>query len=112
MWTFRPSINQIIPPTYALQQNYPNPFNPNTMIEYELLFESHATLRIYNVLGQLVRTLIDEVQSERYWSVQWDETDNRGIRMASGIYFYRLEATSTTVPGQATVQVKKMALVR
>ncbi len=84
-----------VPETFALQQNYPNPFNPTTDIRYQIpMTESraHTTLKIYNILGQEVRTLVDEIRQPGYYSVTWDGQDDKGQRAASGIYFYRIVA--------------------
>lgn len=98
---------KVIPKTYALEQNYPNPFNPTTMIHYQLSMDSRVTLKVYNTLGQVVATLVDGVQSASYQSAEWDASS-----IASGIYFYRLEATSTSDPTKSFAQVKKMILMR
>jgi hypothetical protein len=77
---------------YALRQNTPNPFNPTTRIEYSLPQEGEAMLAIYNVKGQLVRTLVEGWQPAGHASVGWDGTNALGQKVASGIYLYRLEA--------------------
>ncbi|MBL7074737.1 T9SS type A sorting domain-containing protein [candidate division KSB1 bacterium] len=76
-----------IPSEYSLSQNYPNPFNPITTFKYALPKSSEVTLRIHNLLGQEVATLVDQTQEAGYHQVQWDATS-----IASGIYFYRLQA--------------------
>ena len=76
-----------VPAEYGLAQNYPNPFNPVTSIEYSVAGNVQATLKVYNVLGQEVVTLVDEVQEPGQYSVSWDAGD-----VASGVYFYRLNA--------------------
>lgn len=92
--------------TFALKQNYPNPFNPTTNIEYTLNTASSVTLRIYNVMGQEVRTLVGgAVQPASTYSVAWDGKDNAGRAVTSGIYMYRLEA------GQLT-ETRKMTLLK
>ena len=77
-----------------LEQNYPNPFNPSTTIHYSIEERSLVTLRIFNVAGQLVRTLTNEVQEpgEAGHVVTWDGTNDRGHALPSGIYFYQLVA--------------------
>jgi hypothetical protein len=86
-----------IPDRYALDQNYPNPFNLTTSIQLQIpnsksKSPAHTTLAVYNILGQEVRVLVDEVKEAGYYSVTWDGRDGSGHEMASGVYFYRLTA--------------------
>jgi M6 family metalloprotease-like protein len=81
-----------IPRVYGISQNYPNPFNPQTLIRYQLPKESVVTLKVYNIAGQRVRTLIDEVKKAGYYRVVWDGQGNNNRRLASGVYFLRIEA--------------------
>ena len=81
------------PGEYWLGQNYPNPLNPTTTIQYSVVSEQslpHVTLKIYNLLGQEIQTLVDEVKEAGYHTVIWDGRDNVGQEVPSGIYFYRL----------------------
>lgn len=80
-----------IPANYRLEQNYPNPFNPTTIIGYQVQRAGHVTLSIYNVLGQLVNSLVDDMRSAGEYSVQWDGQDESGRSVASGVYFYQLK---------------------
>jgi len=75
-----------MPTTYALEQNYPNPFNPSTEIAYAVPAEAHVTLKVYNLLGQEVASLVDEVREAGRHTVSWNAGDN-----ASGVYFYSLQ---------------------
>lgn len=77
------------PATFALQQNYPNPFNPSTSIRYSLPRRSHVTLTVFNILGQLIATLVNWNQEPGVHDVWFD-----GVGLASGVYFYRLRAGS------------------
>jgi hypothetical protein len=81
-----------LPKKFALYQNYPNPFNPETVIKFDLPKSSDIILKIYNVLGQEVRTLINERKPAGYYSVKWDSKNNNGVPVSSGIYLYRLKA--------------------
>jgi hypothetical protein len=88
-----------------LLQNYPNPFNPVTTIRFELPRAVHVGLRVYNVKGELVATLLDEHMTGGQKEIDWNAKDDRGAAVASGIYFYRLIAGDFE-------QTKKMALLR
>ena len=80
----------ISPKTIQLKPNYPNPFNSNTTINYYLPASGSVSLRIYNVQGKLVRTIVDKTQQAGEFSVSWDGLSDRGDFVASGIYFYML----------------------
>ena len=94
-----------VPLVNSLHQNHPNPFNPNTTISFNLRERGHASLAVYDVAGRLVRVLIDGVKEAGPHDVNWDGKDNTGRGVASGVYFYRLEAGSFT-------ETKKMVLLR
>ena len=81
---------QSTPTEFALHQNYPNPFNPQTNIPYDLAESGDVVLRIYNLLGQEVRTLVRERRQAGRYTVQWSGTDDRGVSVSSGIYFYQV----------------------
>ena len=85
--------------------NYPNPFNPTTTIVYTLSEEAPVRLSIYNMLGQRVRVLVENVQGPGSYGMEWDSADELGHQVGAGIYFYRLEAGPQ-------VAVGKMLLVR
>jgi len=82
----------ILPLKTELEGNFPNPFNPVTTIKYNLSKQENVSLRVYNIRGQLVRTLVDEVQEGGSYSVNWGSESDSGRNMASGLYFYRFEA--------------------
>jgi hypothetical protein len=89
-----------VPARYALAQNYPDPFNPMTIVKYDLPEEQHVTLKVYNLLGQEVRTLVDRVEDAGFKEALFDSGN-----LPSGIYFYRLRAGKF-------IDVKKMILLR
>jgi hypothetical protein len=79
------------PALNLLRGNFPNPFNPTTTISYNLPASGKVKLGVYNLRGQLVRTLVNEAKSAGDHKVVWDGKDERGNTMSSGIYFYRLD---------------------
>jgi serine protease AprX len=105
-------------PTYfTLYQNYPNPFNPTTVIKFNIQDSKfkvplHTTLKIYNVLGQKVRTLVDEEKFPGTYQVIWDGKDDEGEDVASGIYFYQLTVRQTHRPEQSRGRVKDRTLTK
>ena len=94
-----------IPTEFALDQNYPNPFNPTTSIGYALKENTKVVLKIYNLLGQEVRTLVNGNQEAGYKKVAWDGMNDKGTRVASGIYIYRIKAGDF-------VKARKMILMK
>ncbi len=94
------------PKEFALHQNYPNPFNPLTEIRYDLPTESIVRLTVFNVLGTQVATLVDGRQASGSHGIEWRPA------LASGVYFYRLQATSTENPGKSFQQIKRMLLLK
>jgi hypothetical protein len=77
----------VLPSFAYLRQNYPNPFNGSTTVIYGVPSAGHATIRLYNVLGQHVRTLVDAQTPQGEFKVSWDGRDQRGRVAASGVYF-------------------------
>jgi hypothetical protein len=94
-----------IPISFWLEQNYPNPFNPETTIRYQINQPGPVHLEIYNLLGQKIRTLVNEVQSAGAHSVNWDGLDDAGRSVSSGVYVYRLRADKS-------VASRKLVLLR
>ncbi len=102
---FRGSIvgvidEMIVPTEFRLEQNYPNPFNSSTTIHFQLPRKSHVTLRVYDILGQELETLINEEREAGMYILQYD-----GSNLTSGIYFYRLQAGSYS-------ETKKLILLK
>jgi len=102
-----------IPEQYALEQNYPNPFNPETEIRFAIPQASHVVVKIFNIVGAEIRTLVDEQREAGYHRVHWDGKDKTGKLVASGVYLYQLRAgNSSTGSERGFSQVKKMSLLR
>ena len=94
-----------IPRLFELSQSYPNPFNSQTIIRYSLFKPSDVSLTIYNVLGQRVRTLVNQAHQSGQVTVTWDGKDDKGNDLGSGIYFYRLQAGEQS-------QTRRMVLLK
>ncbi|MCX6164744.1 MAG: T9SS type A sorting domain-containing protein, partial [Ignavibacteriae bacterium] len=94
------NISNIIPKQYSLNQNYPNPFNPVTRINFEIPKQGLVNLKVYDVLGREVKSLVNEVKAPGVYSV-----DFNGAELSSGVYFYRLESNGFT-------DIKKMMLIK
>ena len=88
--------NQQVPLTFDLGQNYPNPFNPETTIEFQLAKKGFVTIAVYNMLGQKIKTLVDDVRSAGKYTLLWNGTDDYGIKVSSGIYFYKMKSVEFT----------------
>jgi hypothetical protein len=114
-WLTSPPLGKLVPrmveepaaprASALLGQNFPNPFNPTTTIELTLPAGSHADVRIYNILGQLIRVLLDRDLPSGWHQVTWDGTDGTGRAVATGLYFYRLETAGHT-------ESKKMVVLK
>ncbi len=115
--TFNPTIvldtpDNEIPTSYALYQNYPNPFNPSTTIKYQLAAHGKVSIKIFNLLGQEVKTLVNAVENAGVHESRWDGRNSAGSTVATGVYFYRIEAYGASAQANAFTQVKKMLLLR
>ena len=95
----------LLPSEYALFQNYPNPFNPSTQISFDVPNSEFVTLRVYNLLGQDVKTLINQSMTPGRYTVEWNGNDMLNNDVASGVYFYELR-------GESFISRKKMLLIR
>lgn len=83
-----------IPTTFEISQNYPNPFNPTTNIDYAVSKPSFVSVKVYNLLGQEVRTLVSEEKGVGVYQAKWDGKDNVGVEAPSGMYLYKMIAGS------------------
>ncbi|MCI0706994.1 MAG: T9SS type A sorting domain-containing protein [Ignavibacteriae bacterium] len=86
-------VDDGIPASFALLQNYPNPFNPETRIPFSLSQPGHVKLSIVDLAGREVKRLVDESKGAGNYEVRWDATNSNGYKVASGVYFYRLETS-------------------
>jgi hypothetical protein len=101
------STPSAIPKQFALDNAYPSPFNPSTRLQYTLPVDSKVRVTVYNLLGQAVAELVNGVETAGYKSVEWNASN-----FSSGVYFYRLEATSISDAGKSFTRVKKMILIK
>ena len=93
------------PAAFRVEPNYPNPFNPSTTIEFALPARSHVSVKIFDVSGRLVRTLVDGVLDAQIHQAVWTGDDDGGRQVSSGVYFYRVETDSEMF-------VSRMALLK
>ena len=95
----------VLPLRTALLQNRPNPFNPATVIRYDVARSGQVRIRVYNLSGAFVTTLLSEYQEAGRYETVWRGEDDSGRRVSSGVYFYRLETGDF-------VETKRMVLIR
>ncbi len=95
----------IVPDNYFMSQNYPNPFNPSTTIKFGLPNSGNVKLSIYNMLGQEIKTLVNNSLNAGTYSIIWDGTNNNGIKVTSGAYLYRINANNY-------IETKKLVLIK
>ena len=94
-----------IPTTFVVHQNYPNPFNPVTTLRYDLPEDALVNITIYDMMGRVVKTLINAQQTAGYRSLQWNATNDAGAPVSAGIYLYMIQAGEFR-------QTKKMVLLK
>lgn len=96
---------EALPQTFAMEQNYPNPFNPETVIRFQLPTSAAVSLRVFDLLGREVATLVNEMKPAGFHTVTWNGRNSYRRQVASGVYFFRIEAGSF-------VETRRMVLVR
>ena len=109
------TTNNQLPPYYILKQNYPNPFNPSTKISWQSPVDSWQTLKIYNLLGNEVATLINEYKPAGNYEVEFSARGGQAVgslQLSSGIYFYKLQVYPAASGAGSFVETKKMILLR
>ena len=84
--------NKALPERFTLHQNYPNPFNPVTNLDYDLPEDAMVNITIFDMMGKVVRTLVNDQQSAGYKTLQWNATSNSGQPISSGLYIYTIQA--------------------
>ena len=94
-----------IPDEFSLHQNYPNPFNPVTKIEYDIPEEGNMSLRVYDLMGREVRTLVNGLQRAGYHEILWNGMNNKGEQVAAGLYLYQMKSEGLT-------KTMKMVLIK
>ena len=99
------SIDNPVPQQFAVYQNYPNPFNPITKLVYDIPEETSVSVNIYNMMGKVVKTLVNQNENRGRKVVEWDATDNNGNKVSSGMYFYSIQTPEFS-------QTKKMLLLK
>jgi hypothetical protein len=87
-------LNDLLPKEYSLDQNFPNPFNPSTTISFTLPVQSHITLKVYNITGQQVKSLLAKNMDAGIHYIRWDGKDDRGAKVASGLYIYHMRTAT------------------
>jgi hypothetical protein len=92
--TVKGASSSALPTEFAIQQNYPNPFNPTTNIKYALPVDGLVKIKVYDMLGREIKTLVNTQQPAGYYTIEWDATNNMGRKVASGVYFYQIEASN------------------
>ncbi len=97
--------SDLVPRVFSLSQNYPNPFNPTTRMQIGVPEASHVTVKVYDILGQLVKTLVNDDRPEGFQTITWDGTSDAGRAVSSGVYFIRMEA-------QKFVQIQKVVMMK
>ena len=97
--------SEVLPETYALHQNYPNPFNPITTLRYDLPEDSHVNITVYDMLGRVVKTMVNQPQNAGFRFIIWDATNDFGKPISAGIYLYKIQAGEY-------ISTKKMVLLK
>ena len=97
--------NDGLPTSYVIHQNYPNPFNPVTTLRYDLPEDALVSITIYDMMGRVVRTMVNTQQNAGFKSVRWNATNDKGAPVSAGLYLYRIEAGDFR-------ETKKMVLLK
>ena len=98
-------IDETLPVTYNLQNAYPNPFNPVTTLQYDLPEDALVNITIYDMMGRVIKTMVNSQQNAGFKSIQWNATNNLGQPVSAGLYLYTIEAGDFR-------ETKKMVLLK
>ena len=105
-WTLITSLSgSLKPKEFILHNNYPNPFNPNTLLQYNLPEDRFVKITIHDILGRIIKNLVNKSQTVGYKSVKWNGTNNRNEKVSAGLYFYTIQAGDIR-------KTKKMILIK
>ena len=99
------NVNNQLPHAFNVYNNYPNPFNPVTTLRYDLPEDALVNITIYDIMGRIVRTLINSQQNAGFKSIQWNATNDAGSPLSAGLYLYKIQA-------DYLVQTRKMVLLK
>ena len=94
-----------MPNQYLLHQNYPNPFNPITTLRYNVPEKILVSISIFDISGNLIKMLVNEVKSAGFYSARWDAINDKGQPISAGVYFYKIQAGNF-------IDTKKMILLK
>jgi hypothetical protein len=100
-----------VPAEYGLGENFPNPFNPRTIIKYQLPYKSHVTIKIFDIRGNEIISLVDGLENAGYRQVEWDGRNSAGQRVAAGMYIYYIHALAIEENNEFRAS-KKMILLK
>ncbi|MCD6374751.1 MAG: S8 family serine peptidase [Caldisericaceae bacterium] len=103
--------NKVLPESFALSQNYPNPFNPETKINYALPVAGEVKIIVFNILGQKVKTLVNEFKTAGTYSVKWNGFDDSGNLLANGVYIYKMQVNASKTGKRFSAQ-RKMIFIK
>ena len=99
------NVNNQLPHAFNVYSNYPNPFNSSTTLRYDLPEDALVNITIYDIMGRIVRTLINNQQNAGFKSIQWNATNNVGTSLSAGLYLYKIQADNFA-------QTRKMVLLK
>jgi flagellar hook assembly protein FlgD len=103
---------EYVPTTFAISQNFPNPFNPSTTIRFQIPERASVLLKVYDMLGREVATLVNEEKNPGFFTVSWNGRNQYGQPVASGVYFYRMVAAKSSNQANSFSGIRRMLLLK